>query len=306
MEKHDIFPDIPKIPEKGVQKKRFRTESDETEDLMKKKQFLMISAAAVLMISLAAGCVTDYRAAAAGEAREYLLKNMEGLSVMQRNYIRYNDPVILNMMLWENVIAPMMPDAHIVTRHEQNTYSDPRRDMMMQCFGWRVPGMEKDVFVVGTAQRDFRFWDPDRIVLRRRISDDIAGYKIQKKAVHFVMMAQPELKGELRNIVRFEPPQVHNSLFLLEKPEKTENSGNWMEFLKRSTGKEPMQISAVWIDPVSKKRIVAVGTANSANLNDWVPVKFSEITEEDAKTFLGTKYTVLPDETEDPFYQKGR
>ena len=147
---------------------------------MKLKQTIGIFAG-MLLILFFSGCVTDYRAEAAENAREYLLKNMEGLTVLQQNYVRYNDPVILNTMLWANVVPPAMPDAHIVARHERNVYKDTTRDMMMHCFGWRVPGMDKDIYVVGTAQRDYRFWEADRIILRSRTKEDIAGMTIRKK-----------------------------------------------------------------------------------------------------------------------------
>lgn len=267
---------------------------------MKIKEFTGIMAA-VMGLLLLTGCVRDYRADAAENAREYLLDNMEGLSVLQRNFIRYNDPIILNTTLWINIVPTIMPDAHIVARHERNVYFDSRRDMMMHCFGWRVPGLEKDILVVGTAQRDFRFWKVNRIVMRSREKDDLAGMKIRMKAMSFAMLAYPELQGRIFHRVRYAPPEVHKSLFILEQPSKMQNAESWMDFLKKSDLKEPLQISAVWIDPVTKKRIVVIGISGDENLVSWSPVRAAELTEEEAKVYIGSKYTVFPKDSEDPF-----
>ena len=257
--------------------------------------------AAVMTLLFFTGCVTDYRAEAAEDAREYLLENLEGLTVLQQNYIRYNDPIILNQELWKSTVPDAIPDAHIVTRHERNTYADPRRDMMMQCFGWRVPGMDKDVLVVGTAQRDFRFWEVNRIVLRSREKRDLAGSKIRKKAMMFAVSALPELKGQIYHKVRFATPDVHKTIFLLDQPKKPATQDSWLDFLKVAAAKEPLQISAVWIDPETNQRIVVTGLSKDEKLGNWRPVKVFVIPEEEVKTYIGSKHTVYPDDSEDPF-----
>ena len=257
--------------------------------------------AALLFLS---GCATDYRLEAAENAKEYLLDNIEGLSSFQRNYIRYNDPVILNKELWRSTVPQAMPDAHIVDRHEKHTYKDPRRDMMMQCFAWRVPGMAEDLMVVGTAQRDFRYWSPDRIVLRNRVKKDIAGIRLQKKAMQFAVTALPELKGDLYQRVRFETPEVYTYLFEITQQRKKKQSEDWLDFLKVSAGKEPVQISAVWKDPVTGKCIAVAGTAEDAGLTTWRPLKAFELQKEDTKVYIGSKYTVIPDDSADPFSKR--
>ena len=267
---------------------------------MKLKQITGILAAVTALFFLT-GCVTDHRAEAAESAREYLLENLEGLTVMQQNYIRYNDPIILNAELWKSTVPDAVPDAHIVTRHERNTYADPRRDMMMQCFGWRVPGMEKDVLVVGTAQRDFRFWEVNRIVLRSREKMDLAGSKIRKIAMMFAVSALPELKGKIYHRVRFATPDVHKTIFLLDQPKKPVTQDSWLDFLKVAASKEPLQISAVWVDPETNQRIVVTGLSRDEKLGNWRPVKVFVIEESEVKTYIGSKYTVYPDDSEDPF-----
>ena len=254
--------------------------------------------AGVLAILFLSGCITSNREEAAENAREYLLKNAEGLTVLQKNYIRYNDPVILNTTLWENVVPSAMPDAHIVARHERNVYKDPGRDMMIYCFGWRVPGMDKDIYVVGTAQRNYRFWEADRIVLRSRTKEDIAGMKIRKKAMLFAISAAPDMKGKIFHRVRYAPPAVHKTMFILDLKTKNEN---WKDYLNQVKVEEPVQISAIWIDPDTKKHLVVTGVADKANLDDWKPLKMSELTEEETKVYIGSKYTVYPDNTADPF-----
>lgn len=286
MKKHDIFLCVEK--------------SKENEENMKIKDIIGVFAAAFLIL-FSSGCATDYRAEAAENAREYLLKNMEGLSVLQQNYIRYNDPIILNSVLWNSIVPSFMPDAHIIARHERNVYKDPRRDMLMQCFGWRVPGMDKDIFVVGTAQRDFRFWEVNRIVLRSRNKENLAGMRIRKKAMLHAITSNPDLKGKIFHKVRYAEPEVHTSMFILDQPKKQQNSDSWMDFLKMNHIQEPLQISAVWDDPATKKKIVIVGISSDEKLEKWMPLKAVELTEKEAKIYLGSKYTVYSDDSEDPF-----
>ena len=267
---------------------------------MKLKRIIGIFAG-VAAILFFAGCATDYRADAAESAKEYLLENMEGLSVLQRNYIRYNDPIILNTTLWNSTVPNFMPDAHIVARHERNVYKDPRRDTMMHCFGWRVPGMDRDVYVVGTAQRNFQFWEPNRIILRNRGKEDIAGMKIQKKAMLFAASAYPELKGKIYHRVRFATPEIHTSKFILNQAPAQKK---WDDFLNQAKEQEPVQVSAVWVDPETNNRIVVMGITGKANLDDWKPVRAYELSEKEAKTYIGSKYTVYPADSEDPFVQQ--
>ena len=46
----------------------------------------IIGLTAVVMLLFLTGCVTDYRAEAAENARKYLIDNMDGLSVLQQNF----------------------------------------------------------------------------------------------------------------------------------------------------------------------------------------------------------------------------
>ena len=265
---------------------------------MKLKQIIGIFAG-VLAILFFAGCATDYRAEAADDAKEYLLKNMEGLSVLQQNYIRYNDPIILNTTLWKNNIPHAQAYAHIVARHERNLYSAPHRDMMMHCFGWRVPGMDKDIYVVGTAQRNFRYWEPNRIILRSRDKEDLASMKIRKKAMTYALSAFPKLQDRIFHRIRFAEPEIYTTHFTPEQqnPAKKE----WDHFLTQLKQKEPYQVSAVWIDPETNTRIIVMGTAKKENLKDWSPMRAYELSEEEAKVYIGSKYTVYPEDSEDPF-----
>ena len=275
---------------------------------MKIKEIIGVFAAAMLIL-FSCGCVTDYRAEAAENAREYLLENMEGLTVLQQNYIRYNKPIILNTVLWNSTVPDAMEDAHIITRHERHVYKAPNRDMMMHCFGWRVPGMDKDILVVGTAQRDFRFWEVNRIVLRNQKKEDLAGMKIRRKAMAFAVLAFPDLKGKILSRIRFAEPDVHKSLFILDPPAKSEKTDSWMDFLKMANQKEPLQISAVWVDPENGNRYVVVGTSEDPKLEQWTPVRATELTEKETRVYIGSKYTVFAEDSEDPFspdYRKGK
>ena len=63
-------------------------------------------------------------------------------------------------------------------------------------------------------------------------------------------------------------------------------------------------MSAVWVDPETNNRIVVMGITGKANLDDWKPVRAYELSEKEAKTYIGSKYTVYPADSEDPFVQQ--
>lgn len=270
---------------------------------MKKRLGSFFSVLAILFLS---ACSTDYRADAVEQAREYVLDHTEGLTVLQRNHIRYNDPVILNKVVWTSVVPRFTPSGHLVTRYDRNMYVDPTRDMMMQCMAWDVPGMDGQLTVVGYGQRDYRYWSPNRIVIRKEQDFDIAGEKIRKKAMLFALESLPELSGRLLSRVRFAVPEVNKSLFLLDDPVKPESrKGDWMTFLKKAAENEPFQISAVWREPDSNRCVIVAGFATDKNLNTWLPEKIFETTEEEAKASLGSKYTVMSSEDDSEEDQDG-
>ena len=250
----------------------------------------MLAMFAVLI--LLCGCVTDYREDAVERSREYLLENMEGLSVLQQNYIRYNDPVIQNQVLFESVIPEFVPDGHLTTRHERNVYKAPNRDQMIRAITWKIPGMDGDVMVLGRSLRDYRFWEIDRIVVRNAAAESSAGEIIQKKAMLYATTLLPELTGRIRLRVRFSVPEVYTSLFLFDDEKAKTGQEDWMDFLKQAARKEPIQVSAVWLDPDTGTRIVVAGVSADESLSGWKPKKVYELQEEDAKIYLGTKYII--------------
>ena len=134
-----------------------------------------------------------------------------------------------------------------------------------------------------------------------RNKENLAGMRIRKKAMLHAITSNPDLKGKIFHKVRYAEPEVHTSMFILDQPKKQQNSDSWMDFLKMNHIQEPLQISAVWDDPATKKKIVIVGISSDEKLENWMPLKAVELTEKEAKIYLGSKYTVYSDDSEDPF-----
>ena len=152
--------------------------------------------------------------------------------------------------------------------------------------------MDGALTVAGTGQRDYRYWSPDRIVIRTEQEADLTGDIIQKKAMIFAMNTFPELSGKIRLRVRFSTPEVYTSLFIIEDQDPKNDAVEWMDFLKKAAANEPRQISAVWSDPDTGERIVVAGYSGNDSLKTWIPRKAYKLSEKDPKIYLGLKYSI--------------
>jgi len=226
---------------------------------------LLVALGAILMVS----CQSDayYKASSVDAAREYLLANSKELSQMQREYIKYNKPVLLH----ENIFG------------EKSNAAGP----FQICITWVVPG-EADVFLVyGTGNFHMRNWYPIKIIKKQFIDKDRAKINAMKIAVAYIMNNMLFLSNETRNHIRFSTPKFAMTNFpldrlgLLDKKDafgKMKSAKNIAK--EKALLKKQEQVALIYTTKNSANRVVVLGLSG-IGLAGWTPVTGVEVTTEE-------------------------
>lgn len=233
----------------------------------------------LLLLLLAAACQTDYRTEAAERARSYALDRTLDLPESDRNYIRYNDPILMS-----DRIFAFQPPRFTSLGSGPNRYDNwvPERnnnyDFMHSAFVWHLPKSGFSVVVDGAGERTQRGWTPTQMVYKKFVPENTAFSAAKIKAAVFLANFFPELEVADINQVRFSEPRVAVTAF--QHPE--EESANrdtqvqkWMQYIRGEKSSKPsgVQISLIWTSPLDGKQIVVSGEAPKKNLFGWKPVK---------------------------------
>lgn len=237
----------------------------------------LMTAALLFLLSLTA-CRTDFRTEAAESARAYALKYAKDISETDRNYIRYNDPVIYSNLLFKSGIPVFDPIGTGPNRYDEYvSEADSNLDFMHTAFVWNLPKSGFSVIVDGAGERNQRGWSPDKLIFKKYIPEDTAFSAARIKAVEFIANFFPDIKIRDLNHIRFSVPEILATSFQIEPPdekkEKETQIKKWMEYIRSGEvpEKDPVQISLVWYSPLSKEAFVVCGTAPGENLNGWAP-----------------------------------
>lgn len=273
------------------------------------KKAAVVIAAFVLLLGLTA-CQTDYRANAAERARAYALKHAKDLSETDRNFIRYNEPVIYSNLLFHSSVpefesiggGPNRYDSYVAERNSN-------LDFMHTAFVWQLPKAGFAVLVDGAGERNQRGWTPEKVIFKKFIAENTAFSAAHIRATQFAANFFPDMKMTDLNQVRFSEPKVAATNFQLEpadkKKEKDIQIKKWMDYIRsgEKPKKDPVQISLSWISPVNGKAIVVCGIAPNENLVGWTPKRAYIIppSELDSMTLKDKKISV-----EDPIDDHGK
>lgn len=230
-------------------------------------QYLLIALTAMLMVS----CKSDayYKERAVDNARQYLLKHSKELSQVQREYIKYNKPVLL----YKDILNQLKT----------------MTDQYQICITWQVPG-EADAFLVyGTGNYHMRNWSPLRLVKKQFSDKDKARRAAMNAAVHYVMNNMLFLSNNNRNIIRFATPKFAITNFTLDrqsiisKKDEFGKAKSMKQLAKeRATLAKQEQVSLIYTTDNDAKQVVVLGVSGPA-LRGWQPVTGIETTPEDLK-----------------------
>ena len=269
----------------------------------------VMTAALLFLLSLTA-CRTDFRTDAAERARAYALKYAKDISETDRNYIRYNDPIIYSNQIFKSGIPSFEPLGTGPNRYDDyESEADSNLDFMHTAFVWELPKAGFSVVVDGAGDRNQRGWSPEKLIFKKYIPEDTAFSAARIKAVEFIANFFPDMKIRDLNHIRFSVPEILATSFRIEPPdekkEKETQIKKWMEYIRSGElpEAEPVQISLVWYSPISKEAFVVCGLADEENLTGWIPKRayLISVAELDKMTLKNKKLS-----TEDPKDKTGK
>ncbi len=202
---------------------------------------------------------------AVNDGREYALDHLKNLSPLQRNYIRYNKPVLMD----EEYMTFQYSGGF--TQADNNSFSQ-------MCMVWNIPGEKLPVIVFGISEHGIRGWSPNRIIRRQFVTKDYYKESAIRNAALYVVNNMLFLPEEDINRVRFSPPEVYYTNFPLNFSAKGEN-------IKMLSEKLKSQIAIVWPAGKSGSKIVIAGIGME-DFAQWVPVTGLLEKEEELKAHI--------------------
>ncbi len=236
---------------------------------MKLRLFSAMLTALSLIIVLSACRSTDYyRDRAVQRARKFLLEEDRTLNLEQREYVKFNKPVIM--------AAPIF--------NKLGTDSATSGTLSHICIAWVIEG-KKDAYVVfGVSDKRLHDWTPNRLITKRY---DIPIYnynKANKSAMNYAVNNFLYLSNRQLNKVRFEVPETIITDYGFGK--KTLKAKGISEERLKSL----MQITFVWpsVRPGHKVFVCGIG---AKDLEGWIPMLGGETPAAELKNhFLKTVF----------------
>ena len=214
---------------------------------MMKKNFFSSVCAALAAIFICSGCHSDlyYQAEAVDRAREFILKEAKELSLEERSFVRYNDPVLLH-----SPVVGSLGVAATETLHNE---------LQQICVTWQIPGKEELYMVFGVSGARMDNWYPNRLLRKKYTTTK---HPLKAASEEALTYARNNLYDQLSvaefNMLRFDPPWLLRTNFelninpegKLSQAEKNKISTVW---------KQMVQYSLVW--KFGEKNLVFSGMA---------------------------------------------
>jgi len=206
---------------------------------MKLRLFLTTIASLSLILLLNACGTTDYyKDRAVQRARTFLLQEDRTLNLEQREYVKFNKPVIM--------AAPIFT--------KLNSASATSGTLSHVCIAWIAPGRKDAHVVFGASDNRLRNWTPNRVIVKRYDPPARIYHSARRKAVLYGVNNFLYLSNQRLNRIRFEVPETIVTDFKLEK-------GN----------KSLVQITFVWPSDSLDKKLFVCGLG-AKDLVGWQPI----------------------------------
>ena len=212
-----------------------------------------------------AGCeITNHTEDALERARKFALDEARDLTEYQRNIIRYSLPVIQGQMIFKTGAIPLTEYEHIPRNEFHKPMETKHLDYVASSFVWKIPDLGGEVVVYGTGDRNFRFWQPLKVMYRKLAEPDTDYIAARRKAAGFTADNMLYITDTERDRIRFAEAKVWCTTFELkyldeDKPLKQKTA--WTSYLLKKQGgeKERYQVSLVWQADDPNKFIVFTG-----------------------------------------------
>ncbi|MDD3118718.1 MAG: hypothetical protein PHQ27_06040 [Victivallales bacterium] len=226
--------------------------------------------AAVLLAIVAMSCQSRgyYVERAVGDARDFVLEHMRELTPDQRNFIRYNKPV-------------MYAETYSGGDFWVTVQPLGGNDYCQMCAVWNVPGEKLPIIVFGVSDHGVRGWYPVKIMRRHFRTMEAVREQAIKNAMMYAMNEMLYLQTSDRNRIRFSPPRIFVTKFALGI------SGRGKD-LQQSVQNENLQVSFVWPSDEAGRQVVISGLCRP-NYQGFITIIGQLRTPEDLKA-----HTVAP------------
>ena len=217
---------------------------------MKLRLFLTILMPLLLVIVFAACNSTDYyRDRAVQRARVFLLQEDRTLNLEQREYVKFNKPVIM--------AAPIFL--------KLNSGSATSGTLSHVCIAWVVPGCKNAYVVFGASDNRLRDWTPNRVVIKRYDKPAGVYQKAKSIAIKFAVNNFLYLSSRQINRIRFEIPETIITDYKFSKAMLKGRK------ISEAQLKSLVQVTFVWPSGTYDKRLFVCGLG-AKDLGRWRPV----------------------------------
>lgn len=223
---------------------------------MKLRLFLTTLASLSLIIVFAACSTTDYyRDRAVQRARVFLLQEDRTLNLEQREYVKFNKPVIMAEPIFTKL----------------NSASATSGTLSHVCIAWVAPGRKDAHVVFGVSDNRLRDWTPNRVVIKRYNRPARIYHKAKQSAVSFGVNNFLYLSSRQINKIRFEVPETIITNYKFSKATLKSKK------ISEKHLKSLVQITFVWPSDSYDKRLFICGLG-AKDLRGWRPVFGGETT----------------------------
>ena len=212
-----------------------------------------------------------YTEQAVEDARKFALENLRELTPLQRNFIRYNAPVLMSTTyMGRDFWAGIKPVGG--------------NDFCQMCAVWEVPGEELPVIVFGPSDYGIRGWKPNRVIRRQFRIKELAREQAINNAMLYAMNNMLYLNTAERNRIRFSPPEILLTSFPLDIPGRNTVLQTAVKGFKN-------QVSFVWNGEDAGRKIVISGLSGE-NYAGFVTV--TGLVRPDAEIKAHTRSVLVP------------
>jgi len=241
------------------------------------KRHLIILAAVFGFLAAFTACRTDHTKSAVERARTYALKNLNGLTDGQRNFIRFTQPEIYENIIYPRYVIPLNAGSgHIEIDDVRRFPVAPEHDLMHSCVVWSPPDLGAKVVVAGEGERSMLFWEPYRVIVKRYDPGDTGLKSATATASAFVRNNMLYLSTSERNRVRFDKPEAVYTRLPVDPVEFEEKELTpWEEYQREQEGAAAQkkagmtQLSLTWPADDPEQAIVVTGFSKSGTFAGW-------------------------------------
>lgn len=222
------------------------------------KNILRLTALFIVLSVALSGCqsMEFYQERAVNRARKYLLNECRTLTMEQREYVKFNKPLIMS----ESILGKATPS-------KDNAGEDITADSYVVhfCITWAIPEQEKLYMVYGVSSRSMEMWFPERLIIKSFVKPKPL-YTTFNKGRNYALQSLLMLSRADVNRIRFSNPAVEATNYELNlTPEGKKTTPQQLTDLQKLS-----QYSLIWDSTDNINKILVIGMGDP-HKGDWRP-----------------------------------